>query len=132
MGGHIGASYVLGVILICRRDESMQLGLQLMSNVKTSLQRRECRKTLKKLVDSVWNSQNKTFLKPKLLQCQFPYRKRSAWTLISSYNDDCDDNSDLQCCETCKLNQEIVHVCNTLNGCFITYLCNVLPRLILR
>ncbi|KAM6547479.1 hypothetical protein CsatB_019155 [Cannabis sativa] len=119
--GHLGASYFMGIIYICKEDhhksddESEQsctkLGLQLLGNIKTSAQMLECRKKLKEIANSLWLTQNHDFLIPKLFECQFPERKRRLWP--------CLDDDLLLCCHTCRLNNEITFVCNLMAGCSI-------------
>ncbi|KAM6600462.1 hypothetical protein CsatA_020077 [Cannabis sativa] len=116
--GHLGASYFMGIILICKEedesdDETKQSGIrhgiQLLGRVKTSAQMRECREKLKHIAQKLWLTQNHNFLIPKLFQCQFPNRKRKSWPLL-------DDYSHSLCCNTCRFNYEIVYVCNLVVG----------------
>ncbi|EXC25503.1 hypothetical protein L484_009811 [Morus notabilis] len=109
---HLGASYVLGITLICSGDENAQrAGLELVANIKTSLQMQECRKKLAKSAGSLWKPRDVDFLKPKLLTCPFPDRKRSSWHLVGEEN-----GYDHLHCESCILNREIIHVCRMLSG----------------
>ncbi|XP_060964709.1 uncharacterized protein LOC133033692 [Cannabis sativa] len=116
--GHLGASYFMGIILICKEedesdDETKQSGIrhgiQLLGCIKTSAQMRECREKLKHIVQKLWLTQNHNFLIPKLFQCQFPNRKPNSWPLL-------DDYSHTLCCNTCRFNYEIVYVCNLVAG----------------
>ncbi|KAK8703052.1 hypothetical protein V6N13_021382 [Hibiscus sabdariffa] len=107
--GHLGASYVLGVILLCV-EETEEEGRQLFNHVKAERGIRESRKKLKDIVSVTWR---KMVLKPKSNSCpmQEQHRRRGGWP------DDSDDEVD---CEACGCHLEIIFVCSLLRG-IITY-----------
>ncbi|KAK8693041.1 hypothetical protein V6N13_070640 [Hibiscus sabdariffa] len=107
--GHLGASYVLGVILLCV-EETEEEGRRLLNYVKSESGIRESRKKLKDIVSVTWR---KMSLKPKSNSCpmQGQHRRRGGWP------GDSDDEVD---CEACGCHLEVIFVCSLLRG-IITY-----------
>lgn len=105
IGGHLGASYVFGFVLICKGGEYVLRGLEILGNIKTGLQMRECRKALQLRTRGLRRYILKDSLKPGMLPCLFPDQIRAA----KMYLDLQDDDNNLHC-KTCRLNREMLHV----------------------
>ncbi|GMI67320.1 hypothetical protein HRI_000401300 [Hibiscus trionum] len=107
--GHLGASYVLGVILLCV-EKTEEEGRRLLSYVRSESGIGESRKKLKDIISVTWL---KMRLKPKPNSCpmQEQHRRRRGWP------SDSDDEVD---CEACGCHSEVDFVCNLLRG-IITY-----------
>lgn len=125
--GHVEASYIYGLILICSGGQLKQRGLQLLSSLISCKLRgsriKECRRRVKDYIRSMWINNN-------IIRDQEPYfhiktcnnngrapndltAKRPGW-LSGDYIEDEDDMD--MCCEYCRCDHEVHLFCNMLQG----------------
>ncbi|XP_052290359.1 putative F-box protein At1g67623 [Citrus sinensis] len=110
--GHLGASYILGVIFLCKDDEdddneSNQKGMQHLDKVYRAKRLSQCRNKLQSITQTLWKNY---YLKPKLNKC--PSRKNHG--LKVGWPCEVDDIELV--CETCRCHREVTFVCNILRG----------------
>ncbi|TYJ08036.1 hypothetical protein E1A91_A11G047200v1 [Gossypium mustelinum] len=110
--GHVGAAYVLGVILLCI-DKGGD-GRRLLNYVKSKKGIGESRKKFKDVINRLWLN---NFLEPKPNACpmQAQHRRKQRWP-----SDDDDDDDDDVSCEACGCHLQVIFVCNLLRG-IVTY-----------
>ncbi|XP_016695575.1 putative F-box protein At1g67623 isoform X1 [Gossypium hirsutum] len=104
--GHVGAAYVLGVILLCIEEGGK--GRRLLNYVKSKKGIGESRKKFKDVINRLWLN---NFLEPKPNACpmQAQHRRKQRWP-----SDDDDDND--VSCEACGCHLQVIFVCNLLRG----------------
>ncbi|KAH7537866.1 uncharacterized protein LOC107414325 isoform X1 [Ziziphus jujuba] len=105
--GHQGASYILGIILICSGEE--RKGIKLLSSIKTKSELKECRSKLCEVLSTMWIHKRRRFvLQPVLLYCPIQHitKKNTGWT-----SEWCEEDEH-ESCNRCIWNQEIIYVCN--------------------
>lgn len=107
--GHLGASYILGVIFVCKDDdeESNQKGMQHLDEVYRAKRLSECRNKLKSIMQTLWKNY---YLKPKLNKCpsRKNHRLKVGWP--------CQVDDIGLFCGTCRCHREVTFVCNILRG----------------
>jgi len=125
--GHVEASYIYGLILICSGGQLKQQGLQLLSSLIIDklggLRIKECRRRVKDYIQSLWINNN-------IVRDEEPYShretcsnygrtpnsltaKRAGW-LSGNYIEDEDDK--FMCCAYCQCDHEVDLFCNMLQG----------------
>lgn len=107
---HLEASYVLGIILLCRDGDSFQKGLDILKSLYKStntIKLRECRRTVSTLIRTMWirNYINPSYKADCTNKSWIP--KTIGWPS--------DEEIDL-CCENCKCYEEVVFFCKMLRG----------------
>ncbi|EOY22887.1 hypothetical protein QQP08_010160 [Theobroma cacao] len=109
--GHLGASYVLGVILLCTEEpDQEQDGRRLLKLEKSKKGVRESRKKLNDTIRNIWLN-NLLEGKPNCCPMRDQHRRRRGWP---------SDNEDDVDCEACGCDLEVIFVCNLLRG-ILTY-----------
>ncbi|XP_059633572.1 putative F-box protein At1g67623 isoform X2 [Cornus florida] len=111
--GHAEASYVYGIILVCKGGQLKQEGLKLlnavMSSKPRSLRIKECRRRIKSIIWRMW-------IHNKMVPQQLPscngtdccIRKIQTW-------DPEDEEIDAMNCDACRWNHEVISFCNMLH-----------------
>lgn len=114
--GHLGASYILGVIFLCKDDddddESNQKGMQHLDKVYRAKGLSQCRNKLKSIMQTLWKNY---YLKPKLNKCHSRknHRLKVGWP--------CEFDDIELFCEICRCHREVTFVCNALRGHHVYY-----------
>ncbi|CAK9137380.1 unnamed protein product [Ilex paraguariensis] len=109
--GHIEASYVYGIILLCTGGESTQQGLKLLNAVNSkskSLRIQECRVRTKAIIRTMWIN---NYLVRQTNTCcheQPCIRMERTW--------DCNEDNDVLLCDACRWDQEVIAFCKMLRG----------------
>ncbi|GAV79122.1 F-box-like domain-containing protein [Cephalotus follicularis] len=101
--GHLGASYVLGVVLLCNNDDDEE-GINFLNIVHNNVQGfEECRQQLQEVTTCLWFN---NYLVPKPNNCLMQnehLKKQRGWPT---------DNENVIQCEACRCHREIKFVCS--------------------
>ncbi|KAK4718376.1 hypothetical protein R3W88_016714 [Solanum pinnatisectum] len=114
-GGHIGAFYVIGIIMVFMGGEFKQKGVKLIGNMKKTKQlrkiTRECRKKLIEILTHIW-VKNSLVLGQRPNRCTIQHQRirRNGWP-----HDSEDEDEDMNVhCDACSCDVEIDHLINVL------------------
>ncbi|KAH0748690.1 hypothetical protein KY290_027922 [Solanum tuberosum] len=114
-GGHIGAFYVIGIIMVFMGGEFKQKGVKLIGNMKNTKQlrkiTRECRKKLIEILTHIW-VKNPLVLGQRPNRCTIQHQRihRNGWPHDS---EDEDEDMDVHC-DACSCDVEIDHIISVL------------------
>ncbi|XP_019449750.1 PREDICTED: putative F-box protein At1g67623 [Lupinus angustifolius] len=109
--GHKEAKYVYGMIMLCSENEELRKhGLKHMRFLRESMCVIRCRKNVEKILQYVWKNnkklvQNQINLCKSKNTCKSWRPKQGRWSLL---DDDDDDNNDVNMCEYCRWDHELV------------------------
>ncbi|KAK9292663.1 hypothetical protein L1049_020641 [Liquidambar formosana] len=99
--GHVEASYILGIILLCSGEEFRQQAIQLLDSIRNSRVTKvgECRKKLKATLRGMW-VMNKLNPKQKPMECKMrdQHKRTKGWST--------EDDDDLHC-QACGFDCEV-------------------------
>lgn len=114
-GGHIGAFYVIGIIMVFIGGEFKQKGVKLIGNMKNTKQlrkiTRECRKKLIEILTHIW-VKNPIVLEQRPNRCTIQHQRihRNGWP-----HDSEDEDGDMHVhCNACSCDIEIDHIISVL------------------
>ncbi|CAK9181536.1 unnamed protein product [Ilex paraguariensis] len=112
--GHIGALYVLGIILLFHGDEFKQEGIQLLSGMKESKMSKrrvlkDCRENLKAIIRRIW-IKNSIVLENRPVCCTMgdQHKKKEGWA------SETDEEDNYQYCQACTCDREVASICTML------------------
>lgn len=114
-GGHIGAFYVIGIIMVFMGGEFKQKGVTLIGNLKKTktLRKitRECRNKLIEILTHIW-VKNPLVLEGRPTRCTIQHHRirKNGWPLDS---DDEDEDMNVYC-YACSCDAEIDHIISVL------------------
>ncbi|KAI3470907.1 hypothetical protein Pfo_027570 [Paulownia fortunei] len=111
--GHVGAYYIISIILLSNGDDFIQNGVTILSAMKRSREYRDnvkfYRKNLIELLRSIWK-RNPTVLNRPPTCCTMNHRfvRRNAWALVEN------DEEDNVFCDACICDREITYIIEVL------------------
>lgn len=114
-GGHIGAFYVIGIIMVFMGGEFKRKGITLIGNMKETKQprkiTRECRKKLVEILTQIW-VKNPLVLEQRPTRCTIQHQRirRNGWPRDS---DDEYEDMDVHC-DACSCDVEIDYIISVL------------------
>ncbi|KAM3267899.1 putative F-box protein [Capsicum chacoense] len=110
-GGHVGARYVIGIIMVFMGGEYKRKGLMLIGNMKETERKltRACRKSLIEILREIWVT-NPSVLEQRPTGCTMQHRRRIRKNVWSSDSEDEDDEHDDFHCNACSCDVEIAHI----------------------
>ncbi|MCE2055948.1 hypothetical protein HAX54_043787 [Datura stramonium] len=114
-GGHIGAFYVMGIIMVFIGGDFKRKGVTLIGSMKETKPLRkitkECRQKLVEILAHIW-VRNPLVLEQRPTRCTIQHQRirRNGWPLDS---DDEDEDMDVHC-DACSCDEEIAYIVNVL------------------
>jgi len=115
--GHVEASYVYGIILMCMEGQSSTQGLKLLNAVKTSRSNskstrfaifQECRERIEAVIHSMWINNRLVGRQRRSCCHENTSRVKATWEGRRQVEDDAS-------CEACKLDKEVSLFCDMLH-----------------
>lgn len=108
--GHVEASYVLGMILICNgEDLEKQEGMKVLNTMMSLKLTTDCRKKFKAIRDVMWLMEKlDRYQKPKICTRHPPMKKGQGWHSIDS------EDADELPCQACRYDREVLIFRNIL------------------